>query len=75
VTRQLYFVVFNAPAFGRFREQIGALRDGGAVSSADFDPAALSPVLIIAASEPTVGRWLPLRANVDIDCVAPIVTG
>lgn len=75
VTRQLYFVVFNAPVFGRFREQIGALRDRGAASSADFDAAALSPVLIIAASEPTVGRWLPLRANAEIDCVAPIVTG
>lgn len=75
VTRQLYFVVFDAPAFGRFREQIGALRDGGAAPRADFDPAAMSPVLIIAASESTVGRWLPLRANAEIDCVAPIVTG
>lgn len=74
-TRQLYFVVFDAPAFGLFREQIGALLDGGAAPRADFDPAALSPVLIIAASEPTVSRWLPLRADQDMDCVAPIVTG
>lgn len=75
VTRQLYFVVFDAPAFERFREHIGALRGGDAAPRADFDPAAISPVVIIAASEPTVGRWLPLRADPPIDCVAPIVTG
>jgi hypothetical protein len=74
VTRQLFFVVFNAPAFERFRTQIGALRDGSAAPGTDFDPAALSPVLIIAASEPTVGRWLPLRADPEADCIAPIVS-
>jgi hypothetical protein len=73
VTRQLFFVVFNAPAFERFRTQIGSLRDGSAAPGTDFDPTALSPVLIIAASEPTVGRWLPLRADPEADCIAPIV--
>jgi hypothetical protein len=73
-TRELYFVVFDAPALGRFREHIGALPDGGAASSAGFDPAAVSPVLIIAASDPAFNRWLPLRADPEIDCVAPIVS-
>jgi hypothetical protein len=72
ITRQLYFVLFDAPAFGRFREQIGALLNGGAGPRADFDPAALSPVLFIAASDPMFDRWLPLRANPGTDCVAPI---
>lgn len=75
VIRQLYFVLFDAPAFGRFREQIGAMLDGGAASRADFDPAALSPVLFIAASDPAFSRWLPLRAEPGADCVAPIAVG
>jgi hypothetical protein len=73
-TRQLYFVLFDVPAFVRFREQIGALVDRSAGGRADFDPAALSPVLFIAGSQPTFGRWLPLRAAAETDCVAPIVT-
>ena len=70
-TRQVYFVLFNAPAFTRFREQIGTLVDRAA-SGADFDPAALSPVLFVAASDPGFNRWLPLRADPGADCVAPI---
>ena len=72
VIRLVYFVLFDAPAFGRFREQIGALPGGGAASRADFDPAALSPVLFIAASDPAFNRWLPLRADPGADCIAPI---
>jgi hypothetical protein len=70
VTRQLYFVLFDAPAFAQFRDQIGALAGG----RGDFDPGALSPVLIIGASDPSFGSWLPLRADPKTDCVAPIVT-
>ena len=52
VTRQLYFVLFDAPAFTRFREQIGALLNGAA-PGADFDPGALSPVLVISETDPS----------------------
>jgi hypothetical protein len=66
-TQQLYFILFDAPAFDAFRRQIGGLAGGG-----DFDPAALSPVLPIGESGPTFSPWLPLRAEEKTDCVAPI---
>jgi hypothetical protein len=66
-TRQLYFVLFDAPAFARFREQIATLGD-----AARFTPAALSPALIIAGSDASYTSWLPIRADPARDCVAPI---
>ena len=71
-TRGIYFILFDAPAFDQFRQQVAAMlgRSGGDVSR--FDPAALSPVLIVAALDENFSRWLPLRANQDIDCLAPI---
>jgi len=66
-TRQLYFVLFDVPAFARFREQIATLGDG-----AKFAPAALSPALIIAGSDASYTSWLPIRADPATDCVAPI---
>jgi hypothetical protein len=72
IVRQVYFVRFDAPAFEEFRRQVARqLRDAGGNASA-FDPAALSPVLIIAASDAAFSRWLPLRAGEDDDCLAPI---
>ncbi len=68
VTEQLYFAIFDAQAFVRFRQQIGALPGVGAA----FDPTALSPVLFLGASNPDLNRWLPLRADPKTDCVAPI---
>jgi hypothetical protein len=65
-TRQVYFVLFDAPAFGRFRERIATLL------GSSFDPAAQSPVLLVAVAESTLGHWLPLRADPQKDCVAPI---
>ena len=66
-TRQLYFVLFDAPAFTRFREGLA----DRAVADSGFSPAALSPVMFVAASDANFGRWLPLRVN-EGDCVAPI---
>ncbi|MGH9174470.1 MAG: hypothetical protein ACRD1H_08935 [Vicinamibacterales bacterium] len=70
VTRQLYMVLFESPAFTRFREHIATLvsPDGAAV----FDPAALSPVLFVGASEPAFNRWLPQRVDPERDCIAAI---
>ena len=70
-TQQLYFIVFDLPAFARFRQQ-AAMMAGGGAPRADFDPAALSPVLFIAVAESSFQRWLPLRADPQADCVAPI---
>jgi hypothetical protein len=67
VTRQLYFVVFDSPAFSRFRERAGEK----ALPGSGFDAAALSPVMFVAASEENFNQWLPLRA-VESDCVARV---
>lgn len=67
VTKQLYFVVFDAAAFTRFREQAAA----AAIENSGFDPLAVSPVLLVAASDANFNQWLPLRAA-EGDCIAPI---
>jgi len=70
-TRGVYFMVFDAPAFGQFRQQVSEeLRRAGGDASL-FDPAALSPVLLIAALDENFSRWMPLRVNPDADCLAP----
>ena len=71
-TRGVYFLLFDAPAFTRFRQELGQ-RVGAARGDASlFDPAALSPVLIVAALDENFGRWMPLRADPDVDCMAPV---
>lgn len=73
MTRQVYFIRFEWPAFDGFRRQVSQqLRDAGNPASA-FDPTGLSPVVIIAASDAAFGSWLPLRADAADDCLAPIV--
>jgi hypothetical protein len=65
-------MVFDAPAVGQFRQQVSEeLRRAGGDASL-FDPAALSPVLIVAAIDEDFSRWMPLRADPDADCLAPI---
>ena len=72
ITRQVYFVLFDLPAFDGFRRQVSQrLRDAGHTPA--FEPAAQSPVLIVAASDAAFSRWLPLRADADKDCFAPIL--
>ena len=72
VIRQLYFVLFDAPAIARFREQIQGLRPDAGSGGAGFDPRALSPVLFVAASDADYARWQPLVADADADCIAPL---
>jgi hypothetical protein len=69
ITRQMHFVLFDLPAFNDFRQKLSRrLRDAGAT----FDPAALSPALIVAASDAMFSQWQPLRADAEKDCFAPI---
>jgi len=70
-TQQMYFVIFDLPEYVRFRQQVAALLGGGP-SRVNFDPEAQSPILFVAAVESTFQRWLPLRADPQADCVAPI---
>ncbi len=71
-SRQVYVAVFNVPAFDEFRRQIAMQVKGGAPAGS-FDPAALSPVLFIGATDPAFDRWLPLRVDPATDCIAPLV--
>ena len=69
VTRQLYFVVFDSPAYERFRQEAGTR----AMVGSGFDPGALSPVMFVAASDENFNQWLPLRVS-ESDCIAEVVT-
>ena len=72
IVRQVYFTRFDAPAFETFRREVDRRLRGAGGSTAAFDAAALSPVVIIAASDAAFSRWLPLRAGDSDDCLAPI---
>jgi hypothetical protein len=61
-TRQVFFVLFDAPAMTQLRQQLG------------LDPAALSPVLFVAGAETDFNDWLPQQVNAEADCLAPVET-
>ena len=56
-TRQVYFVLFDAPAISQFRRQLG------------LDAAAFSPVMFVAGAGTDFNSWLPQFANAESDCV------
>lgn len=66
-TRQAYAALMASPSIVSFREALAARADGG------FDASALTPVMLVGASDETFNRWLPMRAA-EKDCVAPITT-
>lgn len=69
----VYFLLFDVPQFTAFRQQVAQrIRAGGGEASL-FDPSALSPVVITAALDGRFAGWMPLRANPELDCFAPIV--
>jgi hypothetical protein len=72
-TRQIYFALFDVPGFEAFRTQIGSRATEGPSAGTAYDPAALSPALLVAASDTEFNSWLPLRADPAKDCLAPIV--
>jgi hypothetical protein len=69
-TRQVYFIVFDMPEFGAFRQALAAR--SGALGGTAFDAAALSPVMLMAGA-PDVSGWMPLVVDVEKDCIAPVV--
>ena len=68
-TRQLFFALFEAPAFSRFRLELARLYEARGGSD-PFGPTALDPVLPIAASDAGFARWWPIEVNRDTDCQA-----
>lgn len=72
-TRQVYFALFDVPGFDAFRAQIGSRATEAPSAGTGYDPAALSPALLVAASDTEFNSWLPIKADPDQDCLAPIV--
>jgi hypothetical protein len=68
----VYFVLLDAPPFDQFRQQLSGLLQTTGGDASLFDPATLSPALIVAALDGNFGRWMPLRADPENDCTAPI---
>ena len=65
VTRQLYYIRFAVTGFEGFRTALGAQ------AGPDFKPAALSPILMMAA-QPDFTGWMPIGTDAKGDCVAPV---
>lgn len=65
MTRQLYFMWFELPAFDRFRQALASRAGPG------FMPGGLSPVVIIAG-QPSLTGWQPIVVDQNRDCVAPV---
>ncbi len=69
--QQLFFAIFDLPALGQFRQRLAAqLNDGTAPPR--FNPALLSPALIVSTVESNPEAWLPLSPDPKTDCIAPI---
>lgn len=66
-TERLFFVLFQAPEFERARADLMLMHPehGGAV---EFDPAALSPILTVAATDDRFARWWSLLPHDQTDC-------
>ena len=73
VVRSVYFLLFDLPPFTRFREQVAQRLRAAGGDAPLFVPGALSPVLITADLDGNFRSWLPLRADPEADCFAPIV--
>jgi hypothetical protein len=65
----LIFVVFDAPVFDKFRDELTPLfpEHAGAVP---YNPKALHPILAIATTCRDVARWWPIALHQQADCVA-----
>ena len=71
--RVIYFLLFDLPEFTRFRALIAQRLQAAGGDASLFDPAALSPILLAASLDGRFGGWLPLRADPEADCFAPVV--
>jgi hypothetical protein len=73
VVRGVYFLLFDLPELTRLREHLAQQLRAAGGDAALFNPAALSPVLLAATLDGDHRSWLPLRADPDVDCFAPVV--
>ena len=70
-SRQFYFVLFDAPAVGAFRRELGrvAAERGG---PGGFGATAFDLVLPIAGSDAGFASWWPITVDRGADCQAPL---
>lgn len=66
---ELFFVVFNAPIFDKFRDQLTPLFPEHA-GAFPYEPKALRPILTIAATDREFARWWPIPVTSHLDCLA-----
>jgi hypothetical protein len=71
-TTGVYFVLLDAAPFDELRQRLSGLLQTVGGDASLFDPAALSPALIVAALDGNFGRWMPLRGDPEADCMAPV---
>jgi hypothetical protein len=70
--RQLFYLAFNSAAFRELREELlPAQPEHGGIGV--YDPAALLPLLPIAASDDEFEQWWPLTFDRRTDCQAPLL--
>lgn len=67
----LFFVLFEAPVFDEFRDELTPLFPEHA-GAFPYEPKALSPILTIAATDRRFERWWPMAAKTELDCRAPL---
>ena len=68
-TRDMFFVRFEHSSFEGFRQQVAQK----ASAAGGFNPQALSPIVIVAATDADFSSWLPLQDDAPEDCLAPII--
>ncbi|HUR33122.1 MAG TPA: hypothetical protein VM032_04955 [Vicinamibacterales bacterium] len=69
----LYFVPFESTVFTQVRtDLIPAHPEQAGVGV--YDPATLTPILIVGATDTGFDRWWPLAFVRDTDCIAPLET-
>ncbi|HVX96661.1 MAG TPA: hypothetical protein VHK47_17220 [Polyangia bacterium] len=68
VRQQVFFAIFDVPGYAAFRAEL-------AKRGATLDERVSAPVMVAGVVESSSQRWLPLSADPERDCVAPIAIG
>lgn len=66
--QQVFFAIFDVPGYAAFRAEL-------AKRGAALDSRVSAPVMVVGVVESSSQRWLPLSADAERDCVAPIAIG
>ena len=67
-----FFALFDVPALGAFREELGRLADERGGGPAAFDPDAVAPAVYLAATGSGFRGWPVAGGAAEQHCVAPV---